>query len=193
MIILLGLGVATVVGVFYMAKKGWHALHAVVGITPGTLIYQNPNTPLLYSAMTWQALTLNAQHLAALTQSQLQQLKRIDEKLSIYQQLQVSEQQQDKSPPINEAQFILHKLLYTRLPEILASHHRMMGLYHSSLAAGQRVEINGDNKREKLEANELLQRALDNIETRLDSLLEGLKHQSLQELRMMNTYLNSQP
>lgn len=192
MSMMLGVGVAAVVGVFYMVRKGWRVLHEAVGITPGTLVYQNPNAPLLCSAITWQALTLNDKHLSSLTQSQLKQLKRIDEKLSIVQQVELENPSQDKEAPVNEAQFVLYKLLYTRLPEILTSHHRMVGMYRSQSEKNQKDALHHHDDSKTSEANELLQSALDNIETRLDDLLDSFKHQGLQELRMMNTYLNNQ-
>jgi hypothetical protein len=42
-----------------------------------------------------------------------------------------------------------------------------------------------------LEANELLQSVLDNIEQRLDRLLAQMDEEQLQELRVMKHYINS--
>ncbi|WP_243443237.1 hypothetical protein [Psychrobacter sp. JCM 18903] len=45
--------------------------------------------------------------------------------------------------------------------------------------------------KKKAEANQLLQQVFNNIEQRLDRLLEQMESQQLQELRVMRNYINS--
>lgn len=73
-------------------------------------------------------------------------------------------------------------MLHTRLPEMLASHHHLANINIST--------DNADNEK-KAEANQLLQQVFNNIEQRLDRLLEQMESQQLQELRVMRNYINS--
>lgn len=59
MSVLIGVGIATTVGVIYIGKKGWQALHKAVGISPGVLVYQDPNQALTPKDMRWRQLTLD--------------------------------------------------------------------------------------------------------------------------------------
>ena len=63
MSIVIGVVVVTTVSVFYLGKKGWHALHKMVGITPGVLTYEDDRTPLSLTAINWQSLNLNKKYL----------------------------------------------------------------------------------------------------------------------------------
>jgi len=182
MSILLGVGVVTTVSVFYLCRKGWYALHRMVGITPGVLTYQDSNAPLLLTSLNWQQLNLNKKHLEALSDKQLRQLQHIDKKVANYHNYQNELEAQDVTSAINEQQFVLHKMLHTRLPEMLASHYYL-------------ATINISNHTEKgqkqTEAGMLLQEVLDSIEQRLDGLLERMEEQHLQELRVMKNYIHS--
>lgn len=182
MSILIGVGVVTTVSVFYLGRKGWHALHRMVGITPGVLTYQDSNAPLLLTSLNWQQLNLNKKHLEALSDKQLRQLQHIDKKVANYHNYQNDLEAQDVTSAINEQQFVLHKMLHTRLPEMLASHYHL-------------ANINVSNRTKKgqkqAEASRLLQEVLDNIEQRLDGLLERMEEQHLQELRVMKNYIHS--
>ncbi|MBF0658230.1 hypothetical protein IPZ60_05700 [Psychrobacter sp. NG25] len=180
MSILIGIGIVTTVTTFYLGKKGWQAFHKAVGITPGVLVYQNDNEQLSLSKLSWQQLNLNKKHLKNLPEQQLHQLKRIDEKVNHYQAYQKSLKAQHKTPEVTEQQFVLNKMLHTRLPEILASHYHLTN-----------IGANNRNDEKKIEANELLQSVLNNIEQRLDKLLAQLDTQQLQELRVMKNYINS--
>ena len=192
MITLLVMIVITTVTVLYLARKGWHALHKIVGITPGVLIYQNPNQPLSPSNMTWEKLTFTTQHLSVLPEHQLRQLQHIDKKLATYHNDQQTLELQKITPAVSEEQFLLHKLLYTRLPEMLASHYRLLGFNNRLLNVKSNTNAGFTTENIKhAEASQLLQEALDNIEGRLDCLLEKLETQSLEELRVMKNYLNS--
>lgn len=182
MSILIGIGIVTTVTTFYLGKKGWHALHKAVGISPGVLTYRDYDAPLSLSTINWQQLALNKAHLKSLSEPQLRQLKRIDEKLTSYQAYQKSLQAQHKTPAVTEQQFVLNKMLHTRLPEMLASHHHLANIH---------ISVGNANNEKKAEANQLLQQVLNNIEQRLDRLLEQMESQELQELRVMKNYINS--
>ena len=182
MSILIGIGIVTTVTTIYLGRKSWHALHKMVGITPGVLTYQDDNAPLSLTSINWQQLNLNKKHLKVLPDNQLRQLNRIDEKVSNYQSYQKALQAKNKTPALTEQQFVLNKLLHTRLPEMLVSHYQLVNM----------IRINNEtNQQKKSEASELLQGALNNIEHRLDDLLKQIDVQQLQELRVMNSYINS--
>ncbi|OLF37274.1 hypothetical protein BTW00_04040 [Psychrobacter sp. C 20.9] len=182
MSILIGIGIVTTVTTFYLGRKGWHALHKAVGITPGVLIYQDDYAPLSLVTLSWEQLNLNKKHLKSLSDQQLRQLKRIDNKVSSYQAYQAALQAQHKTPAITEAQFVLNKMLQTRLPDMLASHHHFISF---------NTNDNGARHEKKLEADALLQKMLDNIEQRLDELLAQIEGQHLQDLRVMDRYIDS--
>ncbi|MHA1178117.1 hypothetical protein [Psychrobacter faecalis] len=182
MSILIGVGVVTTVGVFYLGRKGWHALHKMVGITPGVLTYQDSNAPLLLTSLNWQQLDLNKKHLEALSDKQLRQLQSIDKKVADYHNYQNELEVQNVTSAINEQQFVLHKMLHIRLPEMLASHYHLANI---------NVSNHTKNGQKQAEASRLLQEVLDSIEQRLDGLLERMEEQHLQELRVMKNYIHS--
>jgi len=182
MSILIGVGVVATVSVFYLGRKGWHAFHKMVGITPGVLTYQDNNAPLLLTSLNWQQLNLNKKHLEALSDKQLRQLQHIDKKVANYHNYQNDLEAQDVTSAINEPQFVLHKMLHTRLPEMLASHYHLANINISNRTK---------NGQKQTEASRLLQEVLDNIEQRLDGLLERMEEQHLQELRVMKNYIHS--
>jgi len=182
MSILLGVGVVTTVGVFYLGRKGWHALHKMVGITPGVLTYQDSNAPMLLTSLNWQQLNLNKKHLEVLSDKQLRQLQHIDKKVANYHNYQNELEAQNVTSAINEQQFVLHKMLHTRLPEMLVSHYHLANI---------NVSNHTKNGQKQTEASRLLQEVLDSIEQRLDGLLERMEEQHLQELRVMKNYIHS--
>ena len=97
----------------------------------------------------------------------------------VYNDYQQTLQQQNITAAITEQQFVLHKLLHTRLPEMLASHYYL---------------VKQDNKVEnshQQEARQLLQVMLDNIEDKLESLLAQMQSHHLQDLRVMKNYIDS--
>ena len=182
MSILIGVGVVATVSVFYLGRKGWHAFHKMVGITPGVLTYQDSNAPLLLTSLNWQQLNLNKKHLEVLSDKQLRQLQHIDKKVANYHNYQNELEAQDVTSAINEQQFVLHKMLHIRLPEMLASHYHLANINISNRTK---------NGQTQAEAGRLLQEILDNIEQRLDGLLERMEEQHLQELRVMKNYIHS--
>ena len=182
MSILIGVGVVTTVSVFYLGRKGWYALHKMVGITPGVLTYQDSNAPLLLTSLNWQQLDLNKKHLEALSDKQLRQLQDIDKKVANYHNYQNELEAQDVTSAVNEQQFVLNKMLHTRLPEMLASHYHFAAI---------NVSNHTKNGQKQTEAGRLLQEVLDSIEQRLDGLLERMEEQHLQELKVMKNYIHS--
>ncbi|WP_201616798.1 hypothetical protein [Psychrobacter immobilis] len=206
MSILIGIGIVTTVTTFYLGRKGWQALHKAVGITPGVPTYQDYDAPLslstlslstlslstlspstLLSTIHWQQLTLNTEHLKVLSEPQLRQLKGIDEKVNSYHNYQKEQQAQHKTPEFTESQFVLHKLLHTRLPEMLTSYYYLTKADIST----NNISTNNVSNGKKAEANELLQQVFNNIESRLDILLAQEETQHLQDLRVMTRYMDS--
>jgi hypothetical protein len=186
---LLGVGVFTTLTVFYLGKKGWQAFHKAVGITPGALTYHDPQAPITLTDMTWQNLTLNNKHLSVLPDSQLRQLKSIDHKVATYYSYQQELQAQNITPAITEQQFVLNKLLHTRLAEMLASHYHLASVGVNG-RSDPNVSLDATHDKQS-EAKQLLQQALTNIEGRLDDLLEQMETQHLQDLRVMKNYIDS--
>ena len=194
MSILLAVGVVTTVTILYLGKKGWQVLHKAVGITPGVLTYTNPNAQLSLPDMTWQKLALDRQHLTVLPDEQLRQLQRIDNKVAIYQNYQQDLQAQNMIPALTEQEFVLHKLLHTRLPEMLTSHYRLRNANshtNTTITVNDSLDISHMNNMKINEARQILQQALDNIEKRLDTGLEYMDTQHLQDLRIMKSYIDS--
>lgn len=187
MIMLLGIGVLTTFSILYMGNKGWHALHRMAGITPGVLIYKDPSAPLNLANMSWQRLTLSSQHLSCLSDQQLRQLQDIDRKVVNYHNYQQSLQQQNITPALTEQQFVLHKLLQQRLPEMLASHYHLVTMDTSANVSDNHIKPNA----KQIEAGQLLQAVLHNIDQRLDSLLAQMETQHLQDMRVMKRYLDT--
>lgn len=182
MSLLIGVGVVTAAAVFYLGRKGWYAFHKAVGIAPGVLVYQDAHAPLSLSHISWQQLKLNKKHLKVLSDSQLRQLQHIDKKVADYHNYQNELEVQNVTPTLSEQQFVLHKMLHTRLPEMLASHYHLANI---------NVSNHIKNEEKQAEAGKLLQEVLDNIEQRLDDLLKQMEEQHLQELRVMRKYINS--
>ena len=73
-------------------------------------------------------------------------------------------------------------MLHIRLPEMLASHYHLANINISNRTK---------NGQTQAEAGRLLQEILDNIEQRLDGVLERMEEQHLQELRVMKNYIHS--
>ena len=182
MSILIGIGIVTTVSVFYLGRKGWYAFHKAVGITPGVLVYHDTHAPLALSSISWQQLNLNKKHLKSLADIQLRQLHRIDEKVASYYAYRAELKLHQKTPAITEQQFVLHKMLHTRLPEMLSSYYQLATI---------RSNLKSVNSKSLDEASKLLQEVLDNIEKRLDGLLEQMEQQQLQDLRAMKNYIDS--
>ena len=182
MSMLIGIGIVTTVSVFYLSRKGWYAFHKAVGITPGVLVYHDIHAPLALSSISWQQLNFNKKHLKSLADIQLRQLHRIDEKVASYHAYLAGLKLHQKTPAITEQQFVLHKMLHTRLPEMLSSYYQLATI---------RSNAKSVNSKSRNEAGKLLQEVLDKIEQRLDSLLEQMEKDQLQDLRAIKNYIDS--
>lgn len=182
MSVLIGVGIATTITTIYLGKKGWQAFHKAVGITPGVLKYHDYNAPLSLSTINWQQLNLNKKHLQVLPDHQLRQLLRIDEKVSSYYNYQKALQARNKTSALTEPQFVVDKMLHTRLPEMLASRYHLASVH---------INAKQMDNQKNVEADELLQQVLSNIEQRLDELLAQMQTQHLQELQVMKNYIDS--
>ena len=182
MSILIGVGVVSTLTVLYLGRKGWYAFHKAVGITPGVLVYKDTKAPLSLSHIKWQQLKLDKKYLKQLSSKQLSQLQDIDKKVAVYQSYQAELQAQNITAVFTEQQFVLHKMLHTRLSEMLASYYHLANINESA---------NQVSREKQAEANKLLQDTLNNIEQRLDVLLEQVEEQHLQELRVMSNYIDS--
>lgn len=187
MVVWLSIGVISIVTSLYLGKKGWHTLHKVVGISPGTLIYQSPNAPLSLPDLTWQQLILDQKHLRVLSDAQLHQLKRLDDKMVAYQLYQRELDTQNATRILTEEYYMLQKWLEVRLPQMLTSHyHAQLGIRNQNIK-GQSINTDNTNR---LSASQLLQEGLDNIEQLLDNQLAQIEVRHLQELQIMQRYMN---
>ncbi|MEN2751573.1 hypothetical protein AAIR29_07995 [Psychrobacter sp. FBL11] len=182
MSVLIGVGIVTTITTIYLGKKGWQAFHKAVGITPGVLKYRDRHAPLSLSTLNWRQLNLNKKHLQVLPDHQLRQLQRIDEKVNSYYEYQKALSDQNKTSAVTEQQFVVDKMLHTRLSEMLASRYHLASIHTTA----NQIE---DEK--NVEADELLQQVLNSIEQRLDELLAQMQTQHLQELQVMKNYIDS--
>ena len=73
-------------------------------------------------------------------------------------------------------------MVHTRLPELLSSYYQLTIIKSNAKSV---------NNQSRDEAGKLLQDVLDKIEQRLDSLLEQMEQQQLQDLRIMKSYIDS--
>lgn len=190
MSMLLGIGalLASSMGVVYLGRKGWHAFHRAVGITPGTLRYIEPKAlppPQLMQ------LSIDTALLTELPPAVVSLLTRIDDKACLYQQWQEEQQCQGLTVANSEQQFVLRKLLSERIPEMLQ--------YYQSLAQYQQ-QCHQTSAPEPLDkkqaatlgtAYSLLLELLASTEKRLDDLLLDCSKEQVQQLQVMKRYLDS--
>lgn len=197
MSVLIGVGVVAVVAAGYVGRKGWLAFHRAVGITPGTLKYvepsQLPPPPMLQ-------LTLVDDQIKGLPPAIVEQLLRIDGKADILQQWRNEAAQAGQTPIVSEDEFMVSKLLQSRLPELIESYQRIA--HHEELLqqAANRASTTAYANRQahseermsenKAQALGLLLEVLMKIETKLDGLLEGCQSEALQQMQVMQRYLD---
>lgn len=187
MVVWLSIGVISVITSLYLGRKGWHALHKAVGISPGTLIYQHPDAPLSLPDLTWQQLILDQKYLRVLSDAQLRQLKRFDDKMLAYQQYQRELDTQNSTRILTEEHYMLQKWLEVRLPQMLTSYyHAQLGIRDQDIK-GQSINTAHTNR---LTASQLLQEGLDNIEQLLDNQLAQIEIRHVQELQIMQRYMS---
>lgn len=195
MSVLIGAGVVAVVAAGYVGRKGWLALHRAVGITPGTLKYVPPSQlppPMLQ-------LTLAESQITDLPPVIMERLLRIDGKADVFQQLRTEVIDAGQTPPASEDEFVVSKLLQTRLPELINSYqriarqealiqqatHRAVSSQHANSAASTSTEMSES----KAQALAVLLEVLITIETKLDALLERYQNDALQDMQVMRRYL----
>lgn len=196
MSVLIGAGVVAVVAAGYVGRKGWLALHRAVGITPGTLKYvppsQLPPPPMLQ-------LTLAEPQIKDLPPVIMERLLRIDGKADVFQQLRTEAMDAGQTPATSEDEFVVNKLLQTRLPELINSYqriarqealiqqanHRAVSSQHANSAASTSTEMSES----KAQALAVLLEVLITIETKLDALLERYQNDALQDMQVMRRYL----
>lgn len=197
MSVLIGVGVVAVVAAGYVGRKGWLAFHRAVGITPGTLKYvepsQLPPPPMLQ-------LTLVDDQIKGLPPAIVEQLLRIDGKADILQQWRNEAVQAGQTPIVSEDEFMVSKLLQSRLPELIESYQRIahheellqQAANRASTTAYANRQAHGEEQmsENKAQALGLLLEVLMKIETKLDGLLEGCQNEALQQMQVMQRYLD---
>lgn len=197
MSVLIGVGVVAVVAAGYVGRKGWLAFHRAVGITPGTLKYvepsQLPPPPMLQ-------LTLVDDQIKGLPPVIVEQLLRIDGKADIFQQWRNEAVKAGQTPMVSEDEFMVSKLLQTRVPELIESYQRIarhedllqQAANRASTVAHANSQVSGEENmsENKAQALGLLLEVLMKIETKLDSLLEGCQNEALQQMQVMQRYLD---
>ena len=179
MSIVVGAGVVIVVATWYVGKKSWHALHRMVGITPGTMVYSNPNALLTLKDVRLQQLNIPKAHLQSLSKTHLTQLQRIDDKINLYQQYHNSNAD-IAAHTVSEQHIVLHKLIETRLPEMLRSYY----LQHTLTQKNEPHTMQDDT------AVQLLTNSLQGVEAQLDTVLQTLQQKHLDDLHIMNRYID---
>lgn len=195
MSVLIGAGVVAVVAAGYVGRKGWLALHRAVGITPGTLKYVPPSQlppPMLQ-------LTLAESQIKDLPPVIMERLLRIDGKADVFQQLRTEAMDAGQTLATSEDEFVVSKLLQTRLPELINSYqriarqealiqqanHRAVSSQHAISSASNSTEMSES----KAQALAVLLEVLITIETKLDALLERYQNDALQDMQVMRRYL----
>ncbi len=177
-LLLTGGAAATVVIAGYIGRKSWLAFHRAVGITPGTMVYSEPSQ---LPPPTLMQLSLTPKQLQHLPPVIIEQLTRIDHKADLYQSWKTSLAQSGQTPPTCENEFIVSKLLSTRLPEMIDSYQRI---------ANHEQRLHPKPSAQHNEAAALLMDMLQHTETKLDRLLDGYKSASLQDMQVMQRYLD---
>lgn len=179
MSLLIGTGVVFVVATWYVGKKSWHALHRMVGISPGTMVYSNPNALLTLKDVRLNQLNIPKAHLQSLSAAHLTQLQCIDDKISLYQQY-YKNNADVAMHTVSEQHIVLHKLIETRLPEMLRSYH----LQHTLTQKKESHTAQDDT------VVQLLTNSLQGVEAQLDAGLQTLQQKHLDDLHIMNRYID---
>lgn len=197
MSVLIGVGAVAVLVAGYVGRKGWLAFHRAVGITPGTLKYvepsQLPPPPMLQ-------LTLVSDQIKGLPPAIVEQLLRIDGKADIFQQWRNDAIKAGQTLMVSEDEFMISKLLQSRLPELIENYQRIarhedllqQATDRASTAAYNNRQVSSEEQisETKAQALGLLLEVLIKIETKLDSLLEGCQSEALQQMQVMQRYLD---
>lgn len=218
---IVSIGMAASVGGFILLRRGWLALHDMAGIRPGALPHHPPHPPIRQSLQPsaptainqWQWRQLSDELLPVIQQlpeAQQQQIQRIDDKADAYQQWQADlaqqftdttqvshpiPQPQWRELPSSEEQFVLRKLLNEHLPQALQSYHTILkqqqrsGYHLSASASSDHSHISSMDAAQS--ALSVLIALLDDIERRIDERLWACEQQQLQDLAVLQRYVNS--
>ncbi|WP_227431053.1 hypothetical protein [Psychrobacter sp. I-STPA6b] len=211
MLLLTSAGVLTAGVVWYLGRKGWHAFHHSVGIRVGQVTYiDDTHARQPYILPPLSILTIDSQYLQYLPIEILAQLQRIDSKTQAYQSAQqgldikINERALSVDTVTEEA-FVLQKLIYERLPEVLARHHAIAH-QQALLAINTAITNNVSTKKavpeqqpsnqknpqnSLLEALNIVQSLLTRIENLLDKLMSQFEQAQLHNLKAMQRYLDS--
>lgn len=197
MSVIIGVGVAASIGTVWLLRKGWLVFHDMAGIT--RVMRYEPVAQLPYEPQLI-LLQVDNSRLKYLPDAQKQKIQRIDDKADVYQEwrddiqkrLQESHSQSAQKPrqvptqvPMSETQFVVAKLLREHLPEALDS-------YHAIAKRQQRVQTRSSmSVQNQSQSLSVLDELLDDIETRLDGLLEECEAHHLQEMTVIKRYLHS--
>lgn len=187
LIITAGVLIVTTVGVGYAGKKGWHAFHRAVGITPGTMRYSD--APALEPPKLIQ-LNIDTAWLPHLPIEALTILKRIDDKADIYQRWRDELAAQGRVLPSSEAQFVVGKLLDERLPQMLADYHALAQYQHQLANIQVQAAAPPNADATLTAAYELLIELLTTTEAKLDGLLTNCGESHYHDLKVMRRYLD---
>lgn len=191
MSIVLGMTAVGAVGAVYLGRKGWRAFHRVVGITPGTMHYEPEAVAFQPNLI---QVNLTDTQIYSLPDIAKRQLQRIDDKADAYQnwrndieqRLATRNNNTQTAPKIttSEAHFVLSKLLNEHLPEIVNTYLNIDTRKHHINSPD--MQVDGHNH-----ALHMLLSLLNDIEKRLDALLASCETYELEDLQVMQRYLNS--
>jgi len=182
MSVVIGAGVLTLIAAGYVGRKGWLAFHRAVGITPGKMKYieSSQQQPKI------RQLSLSAERMQDLPPSVLQQLQRIDTKAQLLQQWRDELTQSGQTPAVSEEEFLVNKLLKERLPELLTNYQRLAR--HDTVLQQTQPDSPTQSHGEGSALN-LVFELLITIEAKLDALLTRYQHNTLQDMQVMQRYL----
>lgn len=192
MSIVLGMTAVGAVGVVYLGRKGWRAFHRMVGITPGTMRYEPKSVAFQPNLI---QVNLTDAQIYPLPDVAKLQLQRIDDKADAYQnwrndiekRLATKTNVTQSTPKIttSEEHFVLSKLLNEHLPEIVNT--------YLNINTRQHITVQHDNAHinNSSQALHMLLSLLGDIEKRLDTLLVSCETYELEDLQVMQRYLNS--
>lgn len=129
----------------------------------------------------------------------MERLLRIDGKADVFQQLRTEAMDAGQTLATSEDEFVVSKLLQTRLPELINSYQRIarqealiqqatnraVSSQHAISSASNSTEMSEG----KVQALAVLLEVLVTIETKLDALLARYQKNALQDMQVMRRYL----
>lgn len=188
MSVIIGAGVIGTLILGYVGRKGWLAFHRAVGITPGTLKYVEPSQ---LPPPEMIRLDLDNNLIQNLPPVVIEQLMRIDNKADVYQAWRDDRQQSGRTVSTTEDEFVIQKLLNTRLPEVIQSYQNIVRHDNRLQQSNHLKNVNSVMSKNQTDALNLLLELLVKIEEKLDVLLSQCQKDALQEMQVMNRYLKN--